>query len=487
MFQDPTAVAVPGGSAISGWRIGGGTAPSSPATALLATGPTTGHWQEASGKFVVTANGPLAGAVTITPHHGGGSGSWSPASATITSGQQAEFAFTPSSIGDITITFTNSAGLANPAPLTYASVDSAPPALDLTNRWLVDANPKRQWGTAYDSIPALGPPTKRGNPNKVRASEELSTDAGVTSIDLDSPPAGGVAAAAVTFHGYEALRRIVDPIVAGRVCYHIRTNKTAFAWDVAQARFRSELSSTGSDRYEPWDTEEWVVCGIALPAYWQQLNNDGWAIMFQWHDSENGMTGNPPIALSWSGGNGSQANNSWGIVIRNYNVPGWPTDHPTKTSRTTNYNIPGPATMTWHYFIFRYRMGCGYRDETGAQVYGPCGSTFATRQTGRTAFVTIYHAIGEAGVPYVVGDYRDFWGSPMNPVANPPLTAAQKQESGYWKCGLYTDPKFTPAAAGDDRDLYHLGWRQYRHADLPANVSHLDILADFKASRVGTP
>ena len=115
--------------------------------------------------------------------------------------------------------------------------------------------------------------------------------------------------------------------------------------------------------------------------------------------------------------------------------------------------------------------GNGYTDPVDGQIYGPVGAQ-------RTAFVRLYAAFGEAGVPQIITDYQGFWGSPF-PSS---MALADKSYSGYWKTGLYSKTNFT-AATTDNRETWNKGFTQWRAADIPSNVSAAQMLAAFKGLR----
>lgn len=475
MFEDPTAVKVAGGTGKTGWRVtGGGGSSSATATALLATGPTTGEAGVASDPFVVSANGSLAGAVTVTPSAVGGSGgTFSPPSQTITSGQAAQFTFTPNSVANYTISFTNSATLANPAPLSYASVSPAPPPIDIEQNWLVDVSPLRAWLSSQGVIPAncLLPTNKAGRSNKVRLQYEKCRDTSIASADAAT---GTTTASTWDGNGGTWLSRVVDPVNAARTVFKTRVNKAVANWVNSADRFRAEAMSTGNDRYEPWGGVQWCVGAIYLPAIWHQLeasSGNEWAIVMQWHDASGGLSGNPPIAVEWRSGAGVAANSRFRLNVRKYNNPNWPANQAPKiTSQVVTQDFQG-LTDDWVYLIWHMCTGNGYTDPVDGQIYGPVGAQ-------RTAFVRLYAAFGEAGVPQIITDYQGFWGSPF-PSS---MALADKSYSGYWKTGLYSKTNFT-AATTDNRETWNKGFTQWRAADIPSNVSAAQMLAAFKGLR----
>lgn len=97
------------------------TASSASATALtFTTAPTSGPLGATSSNFTVTANGTLSSSVTVTPSDGGGGGSFTPTSLSLSSGTlSASFTYTPATVGNKTISITNTGGLSNPSSVTY--------------------------------------------------------------------------------------------------------------------------------------------------------------------------------------------------------------------------------------------------------------------------------------------------------------------------------------------------------------------------------
>ena len=93
------------------------------ATAVTMTGPTAGVVGSESTVFTVGTNGTRAAAVTVTPTPVTGV-TFSPSSVTLPIGSAtASFTATPTTTGAKTIAVTNSAGLTNPAAITYTVAD----------------------------------------------------------------------------------------------------------------------------------------------------------------------------------------------------------------------------------------------------------------------------------------------------------------------------------------------------------------------------
>lgn len=87
------------------------------------TGPTTGAQQVASTNFTVTMDATaITGSVVVTPHDGGKGGTFSPASLSFTTANQAlTFTYTPLNTGAVTISTTNNKSYVDPAALTYTA------------------------------------------------------------------------------------------------------------------------------------------------------------------------------------------------------------------------------------------------------------------------------------------------------------------------------------------------------------------------------
>lgn len=106
---------------------------SAAATAVTMTGPTSGSVGVASSNFTIAANGSLSGSVTVTPSDGGGGGSFTPSSVTISAGTpSATFTYTPGSAGTKTISVTNNGSLTNPSNITFTASVAAATAVTMT-------------------------------------------------------------------------------------------------------------------------------------------------------------------------------------------------------------------------------------------------------------------------------------------------------------------------------------------------------------------
>ena len=95
-----------------------------PASSFTLTGSAGGALNTASSNFTVTPNGTYNGTITITPSGGGLS---TPITLTYNSSAAAQtFTITPTALGPVTLTPSNSGSLTNPAALTYATPPGAP-------------------------------------------------------------------------------------------------------------------------------------------------------------------------------------------------------------------------------------------------------------------------------------------------------------------------------------------------------------------------
>jgi hypothetical protein len=98
--------------------------PLAPASSYTFTGPAGGALNVASSSFTVKPNSVYTGAITITPSGGGLS---APITVTFTNSAAAQtFTVTPTAVGPVSLTPTNSGGLSNPSALTYATPPAAP-------------------------------------------------------------------------------------------------------------------------------------------------------------------------------------------------------------------------------------------------------------------------------------------------------------------------------------------------------------------------
>lgn len=110
--------------------VGVGSTPVS-ATAVSMNGPTGGVVSVASTNFTVAlspVSSTVSGTVVVTPSDGGGGGTFTPTTVSLTTAApSATFTYTPSATaGARTISVTNNGGLTNPSNITYTSTASAP-------------------------------------------------------------------------------------------------------------------------------------------------------------------------------------------------------------------------------------------------------------------------------------------------------------------------------------------------------------------------
>lgn len=107
-------------------NVGGVNAPGAPTT-LTSTGPATGVTTQPS-VYQLYADGTFATGVTITPSDNGAGGAFSPTTAVMgPAASPISFIYTPANAGTASITFSNSGGLTNPAPIstTVTAVQNA--------------------------------------------------------------------------------------------------------------------------------------------------------------------------------------------------------------------------------------------------------------------------------------------------------------------------------------------------------------------------
>lgn len=94
------------------------------ATAITASGPspTSGNVGAASNNITIGANGVITGAVVVTPSDGGGGGSFTPSTASISAGTPtATMTYTPGTNGTKTLSFTNNGSLTPPSTISYTA------------------------------------------------------------------------------------------------------------------------------------------------------------------------------------------------------------------------------------------------------------------------------------------------------------------------------------------------------------------------------
>lgn len=95
---------------------------SSSATSITLTGPTTCTVGVASSNFSIGANGAITGTVVVTPSDGGGGGTFTPTTVSISSGTPTgTFTYTPASAGTKTISVTNNGSLTNPSSISLVA------------------------------------------------------------------------------------------------------------------------------------------------------------------------------------------------------------------------------------------------------------------------------------------------------------------------------------------------------------------------------
>lgn len=154
-------------------------APVVAATAITLSGPSSGQVAGASSNFTVGANGTITGSIVVTPSAGGGGGTFSPTSVTISAGSPtATFTYTPASSGAKTISVTNNGGLANPSSLTYTASATA-----TAGRLLLNNNPA-------DICLAVGSSAPLANKSATMWIHDVTSGALVASIPVTTDSAG---------------------------------------------------------------------------------------------------------------------------------------------------------------------------------------------------------------------------------------------------------------------------------------------------------
>ena len=108
------------------WAINGNIVPPAPATTYALSGPLSGRIGAAAAFTAeLLPDTTVTDPVTITPHDGGGGGTFTPTSVELTTTEPlATFSYTPGLYGDKTISVTNDGGLSDPADLTFTSLAS---------------------------------------------------------------------------------------------------------------------------------------------------------------------------------------------------------------------------------------------------------------------------------------------------------------------------------------------------------------------------
>jgi hypothetical protein len=162
----PSASAIPNTTAglVALWHLDGNLTDSAgvalPATAVTATPPTSGTVGAASAPWNVGADGTITGTIVVTPSDGGAGGTFTPATASISTGTPTvSMTYAAASAGAKTISWTNNGGLANPANSTFtaATVDTIPPTF--SSAQVTNANPNVILVTMSEALAASVPPT----------------------------------------------------------------------------------------------------------------------------------------------------------------------------------------------------------------------------------------------------------------------------------------------------------------------------------------
>lgn len=111
------------------WALTGSAA--APTALTVNSGPSTGTVGVASSNFVIGTDNPItSGSVLITPNDGGAGGTFTPASASVSSGTATQaFQYTAASPGTKTLTFANDGGLTAPSASFVATAVAAPSSI----------------------------------------------------------------------------------------------------------------------------------------------------------------------------------------------------------------------------------------------------------------------------------------------------------------------------------------------------------------------
>ena len=119
-----TVIATNGAGASAPSAGSNAVTPVAPANSFALTGPGSGTIGSESSPFTVTPNSPYTGTITITPSGGGLS---APITLTFSNSAAAQtFTLTPTAVGPVTLTPSNSGTLSNPTALTFATPSAAP-------------------------------------------------------------------------------------------------------------------------------------------------------------------------------------------------------------------------------------------------------------------------------------------------------------------------------------------------------------------------
>jgi hypothetical protein len=151
-------------------------------------GASGGVASVASPAFTLTVSGVLAASTVITPSDNGGGGTFTPSTVTIAPGtnQTGTFTYTPSSTpGARTISFTNSAALANPASITYTSTATLSVPVNTSAPTIASGSTARPVGYSQSSLTG----SWTNSPTSYLYKWQRSTDGGVSWADISGATA----------------------------------------------------------------------------------------------------------------------------------------------------------------------------------------------------------------------------------------------------------------------------------------------------------
>lgn len=533
MFVDPTCTRI-GVAPWSGWRTNSGQREANPATALLVSGEFLGEWNTEY-PMTVTADGALLSPVTVTVSVSGGTSTFDPATAVLSSGGSVEFGVTPTSVGTLTYTF-SAPGLVS-ATLDFVAENPAPALPDLTTLVRIEANPLNAFessqGTTGSGVVAHSATTspyspaleaKNGLTNKIKGAVTLANDpnrdyqANLWQTYTSGPITDMTATQymmGVEDPNYAMLSRVADPLDGAKWVYRHEGDKTKIGFSGSSVKWRSFIQSTDDTfRFDPWGSEHWVAAGYILDADWLNAVQGPYYLLLAWHDGPGGLTGGAAFQVGIRPGAGNPSAMQLEIDLKRYNQTDpanlantWPRKQASKDKKTysTVTNISGGIpTGQKFWLVMHLKTGNGFADypgyvpgsgSPGSPVWGTYGSTDPL-----DPFVELYYALGDAD-PALVYRWDDayaktinsslngFWGSPHATTE----TATEKQRAGYVQCGLYTSSHFEPVSQiGNVQGFYSKGYQHYRARDIwrvspgvydSSRASALSVLTAFRTAR----
>lgn len=510
MLIDPTCTRIASG----GWRTNSKDAVPESATRLLVAGPSHGENLAASESFVATADGALSAPVLVSLGVTGGTATRNPASATLAPGGSVSFSITPTSLGDLTLTF-SAPGLLS-ASAVYTS-ESPEVLKDLTDKWFINADPNNPWEASQGVVPAgviahpgLIPPleSKAGLANIIRLSATLADTVSVIQRDVhktyDDPPENRYPLTPTEFRcdalstssvpsTYPLQRRIADPDMPGKWLYETMGDKTKLGFHANSVKWRGLVQTTGTTRFNPWGTEEWFISSLWLHPEWVQAARGPYYNVCEYHDASGGLTGGAALETYIQPGGGDPNALAFETKVKVYKTDKWPQSQEAgyKTNHVLVRTPSGGIPTEEHFFlIYRYVTGCGLPDYPGYNPnanppqnpnnYGPDWSVYGPLDPD-DVFIEFYFARWD-GDPELLFRWDGFWGSPHVTTQ----TAAEKQQAGYWaSAGVYTSMKFN-GVVGNLFGIRSRGFTQFRARDVPdaeGPISVLDVIAAFKALR----